>query len=252
MADFLSTLGTEIMSVGAAVVDRLPDNFSADVFKALIGSFFGAGLAFIFALRKDASTRLTEQRAAGNLAVTTLARMTNDFMQVSAVLADHRKRVLADQPQSPLWLQFKPMAHEYNEDLRFDIAGLTFIFDHPDGPEVFNILITAEIKFHSFFQHVTRHAAITEDAQDVLAASHPDPRVPRPVSELNQSLGFARIARIESIASAIIEHIDRSEPSFLEAGQALPALLKKLFKKGVIRFQPPDAAELKQFVEANR
>jgi hypothetical protein len=238
-------LATDVLEV---IREQLPPSFTADVLKALIGSLVGAGLAFWFALRKDRLMRLLAQRAAGNLAVTTLARMTGDFLQVRAALVENRDHVLAEQPHSPVWMLIKPLIWNHAENLHFDVSGLTFIFDHPDGAEVFNKLMTAEIKYHAFFHMLSEHRKATERAQDLLSEVYPDPTEGRAVKEYVTALGFARVARMEALAVGIFAHVDKSEESFLEAGNTLPPLLKKIFKRGVIRFVPPTAEELKKMM----
>jgi len=186
------------------LANRLPDNFAADAFKSFIGSLVGAGLAFWFALRKDKLIRLQTQKAAGNLAVTTLARLMNDFFQVRAALAKNRADVLAEQPQSPIWMQIKPLTWNYAEHLRFSIEPLTFIFEHKDGPDVFEKLLTVEMKYHDFFHLLREHRRVTEDAQDTLSKAHPDPTKEVPLREYVTALGFARVARMEFLVRNLL------------------------------------------------
>src|SRR5207244_3379200 len=108
---------TDLGEFWQALSDHLPTNFAADVFKTLIGTFIGAGLAFWFAIRKENMTRAREQRAAGNAAVTALLRMASDFAQVRLAIQDHRERVLAEQPTLPIWMQVLPMPFKHSENL---------------------------------------------------------------------------------------------------------------------------------------
>src|SRR5882672_1596099 len=123
--------------------ERLPDNFASDAFKSFVGSLFGAGLAFVFALRKETITQKKAEKAAGNLATTTLAKFWNDFAQVRGALLANRAKALAQEPDAPLWMQMKPTPFSYPENLRFDVASLTFMFEHEDGPGVLEKLLTA-------------------------------------------------------------------------------------------------------------
>jgi hypothetical protein len=225
----------------------LPDDFFIDIFKSLIGAFIGAGLAFLFALHKDKLTRLRAQKAAGNMAVTTLARMLNDFIQVRDAIIENRDEVLAEQPHSPIWMLLKPFPLSYAENLKFDIESLTFLFDHEDGAAVFEKLLTVEIKYHNFFHMLGEHRIVSQDAQDVLAEKIPNPTEERPLKEVIAALGFARVARMESTIKVIFEHVDGSEKFYLAAAEALPALLRKLFgKKGLIKIAPPASAAPKK------
>src|SRR6266446_2099138 len=193
----------ELGPIVQALYESLPDNFASDAFKSFVGSLFGAGLAFVFALRKEAITQKKAQKAAGNLATTTLAKFWNDFFQVRGALLANRAEVLAQEPRAPIWMQMKPTPFGYPENLRFDVASLTFMFEHKDGPDVFEKLLTVEIKYHSFFNYLREHGKVAQEAQDVLAITHPDPNKGLRPEEYLAALGFARIARMESLVQAI-------------------------------------------------
>lgn len=226
--------------------ERFPRDFAADVFKALLGTLIGGTLAFWFALRKDHLIRRQEQRAAGNAAITIVARMVSDFMQVRFAIADHRKTVLAAQPGTPLWMQVLPMPFRYAENLHFDIEALTFIFDYKQGPDVFNKLMNVEIKYHSFFHLIAEHRTFAEEAQDLLAQRHPDPMQPHPTSQLADTLGVARVKRLESLIKGIFSYVDDPNNVYDEAADELPQLLKNIFKKGVVKLQKPTEEQLRQ------
>ncbi len=227
-----------------ALAEAVPDHFGSDIAKTLIGTLVGALVAFWFALRKDALNRRNDHRAAGHMAMTTLGRMTSDFIQVKAGIEEEKAKMLAVFPQAPLWMQLKPMPFAWGEHLRFDIKALTFIFDHKDGPEVFNKLINAEIKYHVLFTLIDQHKAIATEAQDVLAVAHPDPEQPKRVGELQASLGFARTARMQSLTDGIFKHIERDEAFYTAAHDELRKFLKTVSKgERVLTFPMPTDAE---------
>jgi hypothetical protein len=228
--------------------DRFPRDFAADVFKALLGTLIGGTLAFWFGLRKDHLARQQEQRAAGNAAITTVARMVSDFMQVRFAIADHRKTILAAKPGLPLWMQVLPMPFKHAENLHFDIRGLTFIFDHKQGPDVFNKLMNVEIKYHSFFHLVAEHRKFAEEGQNLIAEHHPDPMQQLPTSQLAATLGFARVKRLESLIKGIFSYVDDPKNVYDEAAEELPKLLKGIFKKGVVKLEKPTEEQLRQHV----
>jgi hypothetical protein len=236
----------DILGMVQALGDRLPEGFAADVFKSLLGTLIGAGVAFWFALRKDAATREREQRAAGNAAITTLAGMTSDFVQVRFAIAQTRKAALALEPNAPVWMHVKPLPFRHGDTLRFDTKAITYIFDHPDGPEVFNKIMTVEIKYHAFFHLLQEHRKTSEESQNLLAEKYPDPTKSPTVSECVRALGVARVARMESLAAGIFMHVDGDEPAYRDAADALPKLLKSIFKKGVVRLAPATEEELER------
>jgi hypothetical protein len=156
--------------------------------------------------------------------------------------------VLAQQPNAPVWMLIKPLPFRHADSLQFDTKALTFIFDRPDGPDVFNKVMTVEIKYHAFFHLLLEHRKVAEDAQNVLSEKHPDPTQPRPIGELGRTLGFARVARMESVIKALLRHVEKDEEAYREAVESLPKLLKQIFKEGVVRATLPTDAQLERSV----
>jgi hypothetical protein len=226
--------------------DIFPANFTLDVFKALLGTLIGAGLAFWFALRKDYLTKREERKAAGNYAVLTLLRQTDDYLRTKAVIGAFRDDILKHQPKSPLWMLIKPMHLNYSDSLKLNLDSLVFLLEHKEGASVVEKLLSADRKYHDFFSLLVTHAVASEEGQRKLSDAKIDPREGVDISELEKVLGFQLVAKIESLVRGIFNHFDRTDATFNEACDELPKLLRAVFgKKGVIRIQLPDAATLR-------
>lgn len=226
-----------------AIKQAFPDKFAIDVFKAALGSFVGAGLAFWFALRKDHLNRSHAQQTSGRVATTTLARFSSDFFQVKKAIVESRAEVLAAQPRSSLWMQLKPMPFPYAEDLQFDMSAITYIFDYEGGASVFEKLINAQLKYHNFFFLLREHRSTAQEVQDLLAQNFPDPQRGVRVAEVEAKLGFSKVARMNSLVKAIFSDADDGQQTFDQASDALSELLKRIFKKKALRIVKPVATD---------
>ncbi len=225
--------------------DVFPPNFAIDVFKTLIGSFVGAGLAFWFALRKEHLTKLKERKAAGNLAVITLLQLTDDYLRAKTVIEEFRKGLLKEQPQSPLWMHIKPMHVIYSESLRFNLDSLVFLLDRKEGARLIEMLLSAERKYHDFFGLLTVHAVASEEIQRKLADAKVDPRAGVSVAGMESVAGFQLIEKTKSFVRGVFNHIDEKDSTFEEACEELPKALRQIFgRKGVIRIQQPTSETL--------
>jgi hypothetical protein len=228
---------------------KVSPNFIADVLKTLIGSFVGAGLAFIFAIRKDSLNRIRDQKAAGNMASLTLTRLANDFLQAKTYLVEYQKYLDRVQPHSPLWMQLKAL-HFNHADVKFDLPSIVFLLEHTGGAPVVEKLITVEMKVHDFFSQIAVHAQANYELQQKLSESTIDPRVGGSIAELNRVGGFALIAKVESFVKGINLHLQNTEPAIRAAAFAMPALMVKIFgDKGTIKIDLPSHEELVQVLD---
>jgi hypothetical protein len=232
--------------------DSLPHGFSRDVFKALIGTFIGAGLAFWFALRKDDLTKQKERKAAGNMAVLTLLEMTDEYLRTKAVIEGFKEGLLRLQPKSPMWMFVKPMHLTLNEELRFNLDSLVFLLEHKDGARAIELLLSAERKYRDFFGLLKSHAPISEELQRKLSDANIDPREGARISDMEKVIGFQIVAKTVTLVEGVFAHFEEKESVFEQACTQLPRLLQKLFgKKGVIRITLPTPQELRERAKKN-
>ncbi|WP_155734178.1 hypothetical protein [Pandoraea pnomenusa] len=96
------------------------------IFSTLVGSFAGAGLAFVSNRYADHVERNRANLAAGNMAIAILSRQYGDFVIFRASL----QAEATTKHQHPDWLQISPSFLSFPEWLAIDIKSLTFILQH--------------------------------------------------------------------------------------------------------------------------
>jgi hypothetical protein len=234
----------------ASLTSSLPAGFLADVFTIFIGSFLGAGLAIFFATRKQDTIRRRDQKAAGNLAIATLARLANDFALARAVILNYRELILREQPRLPLWMHIKPAHFSHATALRFDLPSLIFLFEYEGGSHLVQKLITAESAYHEFFGQLRAYSGIAEAIREKFSTAEVNPMDDARVRELADAAGPANVARAEELTHAILAHVERSERVFRELSVSLPGLLSRKFgKKGIGTIEIPTYTQLRKSLE---
>jgi hypothetical protein len=187
---------------------------AVDVLKSAIGPFLGAGAAFALALWRDRRLRIRDRKAAGNMAVLTLLRQTNDYLTAATTLRTYRDWLLKQQPSSPPWMLMKPMHFDHSDALRFRMDSLVFLLERPAGEKVIEALLTVEMQYHALFGMLKVHAETSEALQVKLSDSDIDPRQGVRVADLELVAGFQLVAKTQSFVHGIFECIDRDESKF--------------------------------------
>jgi hypothetical protein len=223
-----------------SALEKIPATFWSDVAKSLLGSFVGAGLAFWYALRRDAIVRRRDQKAAGNFAMAIIGRQLSDFLVVKKGIDEHRREVQAVQPNTPLWMGLKPIQIEFSQGLTFDLRSLDFLFES-GGTGILEKLINAELSHRDLVSLVEVHRSTAERAQEKLAAANIGLDVALPIGQFEQILGIALVAKLRDFTAAIFDRIDKGDAVYFNAGESLHNGLVAVFgKKGVIRVRRPD------------
>lgn len=93
------------------------------IFSTLVGSFAGAGLAFVSNRYADHVERERTNLAAGNMAISILSRQYGDFVIFRANL----QAEATAKNKYPDWLQMHPSFFSFSEWLVIDMKSLTFI-----------------------------------------------------------------------------------------------------------------------------
>jgi len=227
--------------------DPCSPHLALDIFKSFIGALLGAGLAFIFALRKDHLTRTKERKAAANLAMITLLQQTDDYLNAKAHIQEFRTNLLKAQPETPPWMFIKPMHLNYSSELRFNLDVLVFLLEYKGGSRAIEMLLNADRKYHDFFHLLEVHAEASEELQRKFSDAKIDPRQGITVGELEAVAGFHLIEKINSFVRAAFRHFEEGKDrTFQDACEELPQLLQEIFgKKGVIGIQLPDQKTLR-------
>lgn len=206
-----------------------------DLLKTVIGSFLGATFAFAFAMWREGKKELKDNCAAGNVATLVLARQLSDYNKTVTSLKYFDNAVLKQNAELPYWMRMVPAVPPlYSDYLKHSLPSLNFITTCPSGPEVLQRLVDAEMKYHYFFAMLAKHAEEMKVAQDRLAASGLDPFGKSQVTELEAAVGFATVARLNSIVKAIFIQMNRDAGFFEIALESLEKLLVAKFEKGTV------------------
>jgi len=217
-----------------------------DGIKTAIASLTGAGIAFSFALYRDHRLRRRDRIAAGNMAVITLMRQTNDYFSAAAAIRAQRDFLKQAAPAAPDWMLMKPMHFDYSEALRFKMDSLVFLLERPEGAAIVQSLLAVEMHYHAMFAMLLVHAATSEAVQVRLSDAGIDPYQPASVADLERAVGFQLVSKTRSFVHGIFDSIDRDEAKFREACDLLPRALRRMFgEKAVVRIELPDAAQLR-------
>lgn len=210
----------------------------------LIATFIGATLAFQFGIWRDKIVRRREEKVSGNVAMIVISRQLSDFIQLKRNIVAHRSEVLAEFPESPPWFQMLPVPLPPATSLTLDWKALAFIFDHKGGAAIAGDLINVEMAYADLIHLISMHCSAAQEIQDKLSASGIDPHSVQPVSVVEKAVGFAAVARMNSLVTGIFNHVDHDEPKYVKAMADLNALFLNVFgKKGVLRVEAPKPEE---------
>ncbi|MFM0619782.1 hypothetical protein PQR37_37625 [Paraburkholderia nemoris] len=125
------------------------------IFSTLVGSFAGAGLAFVSNRYADHVERKRANLAAGNMAISILSRQYGDFVIFRANL----QAEATAKNKYPDWLQFSPSFLSFSEWLVIDMKSLTFLLQYGEH-DLFAKLLDVQARYDD----LRRLMAINNDA----------------------------------------------------------------------------------------
>lgn len=205
----------------------------------IVGTFVGAFLAFQFGIRRDTLLRRRDEKIAGNVAMTLLARQYTDYILLKREILKWREVILKQLPDAPLWFQMMPVAYPISESREFDVKALGFLLDQKGGAKVLQQILDVELMYTNFVHLMGTHRKHAEEMQDKLAESGLDPHANTAIRVVEEKLGYSATTRLNSLVGGILEHIEKDEQKYLAAARCLHDLLAMTFgKKGVLRVEP--------------
>ena len=207
-----------------------------DIGKTFVGAFFGAGFAFASTLLVQGRQRRKENIKSGNLAIAVLREMINAFLNVRQNMQAVRDLVLRVSPAAPLWLYYKPTTHPFDEELSFDLNGLSFLFDK-HGVEAVQKLSLAQANYRSFCMLVAAHAKTKEQIQAKLAALGVVGGSMIP-SGIEEKVGFDLIEKANDLTRALLEHFAKDEARYDDAATFLRGELVRRYGKQFASIMP--------------
>lgn len=241
-----STQARAISTISAAVPapKSASDNWF-DVFKTLVGTFTGAGLAFLANLEIQKRTRRREEKAAGNYAMAVLARQYNGFLNLKRTVEEEAQRCRDRAPLAPVWFVFRPVMHFLRDDLEFDFQSLTFLFEDARNIETFQILHSVETLQRELIGFMKTFTDASVAKQDKLGAlgfviDGSAANIEGGIQMLGQKLAMS----LQNTLEEIFRHCSVDEATYLAGSQSLHRALGDRFGTvGLIRVSAPARAE---------
>lgn len=199
-----------------------PDSYLLDVTKTLIGSFAGAGLAFMFNYFVRQNQKEEEQVAAGNVALSKLAHMTVSYLSYKKTVIDNRNRTIEGSPPTlPTWMQMTPISHEFDESLVIDIQSLAFLFAG-STKSVMNHVFVAQAAYRNMSYLQKQHYMDLTELQEKLHLMSPDdPSFKIDLAMAEQKMPPYLVRRIDTYNESILHSLSDDESRFFDALDAL-------------------------------
>ena len=191
-----------------------------DILHAAIGPFIGAGLAFLSTRVHDARREHQENVAAGNLALSMLNSMLNEYLLwrlgAYADMADPKRP-----SDSPLWARIRPNLQSFGE-YPIDLKSLAFLFEDAKTIEALDKIRFAELTYRDMrlvekFRNDAAQAILQEISTKYFSSN----------SEAEQALGPQRIATMLSAIKSVATRARDNEEAYTAAFAALRAALKQ-------------------------
>jgi hypothetical protein len=238
---FISVGGTILMVTGAvtffsyAIAGEISHYLDKDVMKALVGSFAGAGLAFLANRRFQKQAQTREDKAAFHLALAILRAKFEGFLNYryalhnSVVDLNDKYQRLAPNDPAPIWALARPFRFTFSPIESFDLKSLIFLFDKNEGRDAFTQLQLVE---RTFLELAGAHIDLHESAQEVqteLSKHANDGDASWLVYGLH--LGPALSAKAgDNLISALLR-TDRDEDRYIECMRLLDLAALTIFRK---------------------
>lgn len=230
--------GQEILSRGVLGSPEKP-TYWADLIKILIGSFCGAGLAFLSNSIYQASQKTTKNKAAGNLALATIGGQINDFLVLRKGFRETQKEILNAVPNAPRWLQGKPLHFHFGENLTFDFESLSFLFEE-GGAHTFTLLRLAEQRYFDVSKILGMYSEAMNEMQIKLAAKGVQSEADFSIAEIENAMGPQLVSKISSFFDALEHRFENDLKDYEQAFVDLQKVLMDTFgRKGVVNIKLP-------------
>jgi hypothetical protein len=187
----------------------------------ILGTFFGAWLAFRFANIKAKREKIDENVAAGNRALFTLTFMYNGVRQ-------HQKEIVEPyRGKRDSWLNLH-VGSPLNEERSFSMKDLSFLMEA--DPETYQSLFLEEERYRLVVYLVEDHRKIIlEHAWPRLEGAGLEIGDGDFETEIKKILGPSIVKRLTVTTDGIIRNIDENEKSHRDAFVRLRAALKKIY-----------------------
>lgn len=233
-------------SFAVEMLASLPDSFWPDLTKTLVGSFVGAGLAFFSNYWIQRRERIRKQKAAGNFALSVLARQFNDFLVLRRGYDEEKQRLSGHSPPLPRWLT-KPIHYYFSDSLRIDFESLAFLFELSSSGKMFSSLILAEQRYCDLAKLIQSFGAAAEKLQERISSVPAVNGEYQDIRLFPAAIGPDLLGKVESLLDGIDRSFSDDQRVYEESLTELRrSLIREFGECGII------AAEVAQSVRAGR
>jgi hypothetical protein len=206
-------------------------NNGKEIVTAVVGPFVGALAAFGLGLLAQRRSRIDAEKAAGNLAMSVLAKQLDDFKNAQRVIFESRE----EKKSQPDWLQLLPMYYHFSDSLKFDLQSLAFLFREGEATLV-SKLMKAEMRYHDMARVMSVHAAAAEEVQKRLEAGGLTHGSAVTVEDAERLVGPALVAKMSNLTASLYQRMDEDEKDYRDAIDTLDGLMERSFgKKGRVK-----------------
>jgi hypothetical protein len=206
---------------------HFPDNFGLDIAKPLIGSFAGAGLAFLSNNWFQKKERHRRNKAAGYLALSVLERQYNDFLLVRKGFNEEKKRISEQIPNAPKWL-IRPVHYYFSDSLKFNYDSLTFLFDL-EASDLFSKLSITEHHYYDLTKLTNSFNNAAEKCQEKMAVANIQEEQSVVLKSMESVIGNDLLGKTVSFLEGIDRRFDEDEKHYQDCIEKLKNLLASYF-----------------------
>jgi len=194
----------------------------------IVGTFIGAGLAFLSNLYLQRRIRKQDNMASGYLALLTLRSQLDDFLNYRWAVRGGLAKASETRQGAPAWALLQPVGFNFNEGNLFEFKSLAFLLATEAGRGAFQQLQAIQ---RMYLDLTARHDDLdnsVQEAQQRLATCEADGEN-RSWDAVEKYLGPELIARVCSQLQNIVIRFDRDEDRYFEAFDMLNAVIGENF-----------------------
>ena len=199
-----------------------------DIGKSLVGTFTGAGLAFLSNWWFQRRAKIQDNLASGRRALFTIRSQLDDLANYRYGLVNGISIAHRFMPGAVEWMLAKPIGFNFHESNTFDFKSLTFLLATRSGREIF-----AQLQFieRAYLDIMARHTDFNDSAlelQKTLAPFHRE-HGSASIAAMEAHIGLELIARVRDQQRAVVLRVDRDEGFYRIVFDKLSALLIELY-----------------------
>jgi hypothetical protein len=189
-------------------------NRPEDALRLVLGTFFGAGLAFLASQYLDSKRRRLENIAAGNMALITVVRQLREFRQF-------REQFFSDvnspirQSNTPLYLMVRPSLQVYLDN-EIDVSSLVFLLQKKGASDAINAMENANLTYASLVKADTFRNETIVSLQERLADAQAAGTVTSD-AEIRKAIGPFLTATAEGVITILAHHATQDEAIYQTA-----------------------------------